>query len=56
MTLLLARTKLTPRQAEIFSYCESYFFAHENPGLAYKNSRYNLEGYDAFGLAEYQIK
>ncbi|MDY0112475.1 MAG: DNA alkylation repair protein [Candidatus Syntrophosphaera sp.] len=56
MTLLLARTQLTPRQAEIFNYCESYFFAHENPSLVYKNSRYNMEGYDAFGLDEYQIK
>ena len=44
MTLLTARTELDPRQQEIFSFCEAYFFAHENPALVNKNARYFAEG------------
>lgn len=56
MTLLTARTELDPRQQEIFSFCEAYFFAHENPALVNKNARYFAEGYDAFGIDEEQLR
>ena len=56
MTLLMARTELSPRQQEIFSFCESYFFANENPALVIKLARYFTEGYDAFGIEEEQLR
>ncbi|MCB5223784.1 MAG: DNA alkylation repair protein [Candidatus Syntrophosphaera sp.] len=56
MTLLTARTELTPRQQEIFSFCESHFFAHENPAYVAKKARFFTEGYDAFGLDENQLR
>ncbi len=56
MTTLLAATRMDERQLEIFSFCESYFFDHENPQLAAKYARYFTEGYDAFGLEEAQLK
>lgn len=56
MTTLTAVTEMNERQLEIFSFCESYFFDHENPALVTKNARYFREGYDAFGLDEFQLK
>ncbi|MBW6514306.1 MAG: DNA alkylation repair protein [Candidatus Syntrophosphaera sp.] len=56
MTTLLAVTQMDPRQEEIFSFCEKYFFDHENPVLVNKNARFFTEGYDAFGLDEIQLK
>ncbi len=56
MTLLTARTELDSRQQEIFSFCEDYFFAHENPALITKNSSYFTERYDAFGLSEDELR
>lgn len=55
MMLLTAKTELDPRQKEIFSFCETYLFAHENPALVVKNSRIYIEGYDPFGLDEQQL-
>ncbi|MDD4224450.1 MAG: DNA alkylation repair protein [Candidatus Cloacimonetes bacterium] len=56
MTLLTARTELDPRQQEIFSFCEEYLFAHENPAQVNKNARYFTEGYDAFGLSDDHLR
>lgn len=56
MTLLTAKTELTPRQQEIFSFCEEHFFANENPNYVAKKSRFFTEGYDAFGLDENQLR
>ena len=48
--------EMTTRQQEIFSYCEKYFFDHENPTLMIKNSHFFREGYDAYGLSEPELK
>lgn len=56
MIPLTAATQMDPRQEEIFAFCEKYFFEHENPVLVIKNSRFQREGYDAFGLTEPQLK
>jgi len=48
--------EMTPRQQEIFSYCERYFFDHEDPAQMIKNARFFREGYDAYGLSEPQLK
>lgn len=56
MTLLTAKTELTPRQQEIFSFCEDHFFANENPNYVAKQSRFFTEGYDAFGLDDNQLR
>ena len=41
---------------EIFTYCEKYFFDHENPVLAIKNAKFYKEGYDAYGLEDIELK
>ncbi len=56
MTTLTAVTEMDARQLEIFGFCETYFFDHENPTLVSKNARFHTEGYDAFGLDEAQLK
>ena len=56
MTILTARTELNPRQQEIFGFCESFFFANENPALVNKYARYFTEGYDAFGIEYEQLR
>jgi 3-methyladenine DNA glycosylase AlkD len=56
MTTLTAATQMDPRQLEIFSFCEKYFFDHENPANVGKYARYFTDGYDAFGLEEPQLK
>lgn len=56
MTTLTAATEMDPRQLEIFSFCEKYFFDHENPANVGKYARYFSEGYDAFGLDETQLR
>ncbi len=48
--------EMTARQQEIFSYCERYFFDHENPAQVIKNAQFFREGYDAYGLSEAQLK
>lgn len=55
MIALTAVTQMDDRQLEIFSYCERYFFAHENPLYVNKYAHYFTEGYDAFGLDEEQL-
>jgi 3-methyladenine DNA glycosylase AlkD len=47
---------MNERQLDIFSFCETYLFDHENPTLVSKYARYFREGYDAFGLDELQLK
>ncbi len=56
MTTLTAATEMDSRQLEIFSFCEKYFFDHENPANVGKYARSFTEGYDAFGLDEAQLK
>lgn len=48
--------EMTPRQQEIFSYCEKYFFAHEDPSQMIKNAHFFRDGYDAYGLTEPELK
>jgi 3-methyladenine DNA glycosylase AlkD len=47
---------MDPRLTEIFSICEKYFFANEDPLQVTKSARFFTEGYDAFGLEENQLR